>query len=181
MLRIDLEQSVHNSELDLAALSPFQRILLTTDGTVTEILEAQFWEPIDLIKLHQETRQTDRAIPFLDITQNTDVMIRKILLQGQNSKKNYIYAESILVPAHLDATLREGLQTTSKPLGRLMIEAKTETFREILTCKKETAHELAEYFHLSENAQLISRTYRIYANHYPVMLITEKFPSNAFQ
>lgn len=180
MLRIDLEKSVHNSELDLATLSPFQRILLTTDGTVTEILEAQFWEPIELVKLFQDNRKSDHAIPYLNCKINTALMIRKILLRGENSKTNFIYAESIIVPDHLDDDLQHGLQNTNQPLGRLMIDAKTETFREILSCQYETAKELAGYFQLNENDQLISRTYRIYAKKRPIMLITEKFPETSF-
>ena len=181
MLRIDLEKSLSHSDLDLEKLSAFQRILLTTDGTVTEILEAQFWEQIDLIKLFQEKRINDLEIPYLKINPGTEILVRKILLQGNNSKNNYIYAESILVQEHLDASLQEGLINTDKPLGRLMIEAKTETFREILSCKKEKAEELGEYFDLTANSALISRTYRVFADQKPIMLITEKFPEDAFK
>ena len=181
MLRIDLEKSLSHSELNLENLSPFQRILLTTDGTVTEILEAQFWEPIDLIKLHQEERVSDVDIPYLEIRSGTEVLVRKILLQGADSKDNYIYAESILVPEQLDASLQKGLISTDKPLGRLMIEAKTETFREILSCKKEKAEELGEHFDQKFDSTLISRTYRIFADQNPIILITEKFPETAFR
>ncbi len=181
MLRIDLEESVSHSHLDLKILSPFQRILLTTDGTVTEILEAQFYEQIDLVKLFQETRITAIDIPYLEIKSGTEVLVRKILLRGKDSIKNYIYAESILVPKHLDSSLQTGLHSTDKPIGRLMIESKTETFREILSCKKENADELAEHFGQSQTSILISRTYRILSDHKPVILITEKFPETAFR
>ena len=162
------------------ACHPFQRILLTTDGTVTEILEAQFYEQIQLVKLFLDTRLSEADIPFLQVKAGTEVLVRKILLQGGESKTNYIYAESLLVPEHLDAALQSALHTTSKPIGRLLIEAKTETFREILTCRKEKAEELAEHFSIGQDAQLISRTYRILANNKPIMLITEKFPEQAF-
>ncbi len=181
MLRIDLEKSLSHSDLDLEELSSFQRILLTTDGTVTEILEAQFREQIDLIKLFQEKRISDVDIPYLDIRSGTEILVRKILLQGSESKINYIYAESILVPERLDDFLQEELITTDKPLGRLMIEDKTETFREILSCKNENAEELGEYFDQVENSTLISRAYRIFANKKPIILITEKFPETAFR
>lgn len=181
MLRIDLERSLNESDLDLSGLSPFQRILLTTDGTVTEILEAQLWEPIRLIKLFQEKRNAERAIPYLQITPGTEIIIRKILLQGESTLSNYIYAETIIVPENLDQHLQDGLLSTNKPLGRLMIEAKTETFREILTCKTEAAEELGKYFDRQANAILISRTYRIFSNQMPIMLITEKFPETSFK
>lgn len=181
MLRIDLEASVSHSHLDLKALPPFQRILLTTDGTVTEILEAQFYEQINLVKLFQETRITNIDIPYLDIKSGTEVLVRKILLQGKDSGENYIYAESILVPEHLSTSLQEGLHSTDKPIGRLMIEAKTETFREILSCKSESADDLAKHFSVKNNSTLISRTYRIFSDQKPIILITEKFPETAFK
>ncbi len=181
MLRIDLEESLSHSDLDLKNLSSFQRILLTTDGTVTEILEAQFWEAINLIKLFQEKQVINTRIPFLEIDAGTEILIRKILLQGQQSKTNYIYAESILVPGKLGSDLQEKLIKTDKPLGRLMIEARTETFREILTCKREKAEELGSHFKLPADANLVSRTYRVFAQKKPIMLITEKFPETAFQ
>lgn len=181
MLRIDLERSLTKSELDLSGLSPFQRILLTTDGTVTEILEAQLWEPIRLIRLFQEKTNAERDIPYLQIKRGTEIIIRKILLQGESTQNNYIYAETIIVPENLDQHLRDGLLFTEKPLGRLMIEAKTETFREILICKREAAEELGHYFDRPPESTLISRTYRIFSNQIPIMLITEKFPETAFK
>ena len=181
MLRIDLEKSLSLSDLNLKNLSPFQRILLTTDGTVTEILEAQLWEQINLIKLFQEKRICDDAIPFLEIGSGTEVLLRKILLQGSDSGINHIYAESILVPEKLDPDLQDGLVNTDKPLGRLMIEAKTETFREILSCKMEPADELGDYFDQTVDSILVSRTYRVFADSNPIMLITEKFPVSSFR
>ena len=181
MLRIDLEKSLTNSDLDLKKLMPFQRILLTTDGTVTEILEAQFGEQINLIKLFQEKQISDTDIPYLEISSGTETLVRKILLQGSETESNYIYAESILVPEHLEASLQEGLLNTNNPLGRLMIEARTETFREILSCKKEPAEAAGKYFDRIPDSTLISRTYRIYARQKPIILITEKFPETAFR
>ncbi|MFK8066880.1 MAG: chorismate pyruvate-lyase family protein [Gammaproteobacteria bacterium] len=180
MLRIDLEQSLSESDLDLKNLSPFQRILLTTDGTVTEILEAQFWEKINLIKLFQQQTICDVDVPYLDIKSGTEILTRKILLQGDDTKTNYIYAESILVPEKLDQNLQQGLINTDKPLGRLMIEAKTETYREILSCKQEKSDELNEHFDQNPDSDLVSRTYRVFANQKPIILITEKFLKNSF-
>jgi chorismate-pyruvate lyase len=181
MLRLDLEESLTHSDLHMQDLSPFQRILLTTDGTVTEILEAQFWEPIKLIKLFQEKRSSTFAVPYLELKRGTDIIVRKILLQGNKTNTNYLYAESILVPEKLDAHLQEDLINTDKPLGRLMIEDKTETYREILSCQMEKAHELGEYFDHDQESNLISRTYRIFAHKKPIILITEKFPETAFR
>ena len=181
MLRIDLQASLRQTTLDPRQMSSFQRILLTTDGTVTEILEAHLWESIKLVKLYQETIQTDTAVPYLEIPVETTALIRKVLLRGKCSHKNYIYAESITLPERLDPKIKEGLLTTQKPIGRLMLEARTETFREILSCKMEDIGEIGEYYDLPADAKLISRTYRVFAGGQPIMLITEKFPESYFK
>jgi chorismate-pyruvate lyase len=181
MLRIDLQESMGQSTVDPRKLSSFQRILLTTDGTVTEILEAQLWEAIQIVKLYQDTIETNASVPYLDIGPGHAALVRKVLLRGKCSHKNYIYAESIVVPDRLDERIRDGLIETRKPVGQLMLEARTETFREILTCRMEPAEEVGEYFDIAPSANLISRTYRVFANKQPIMLITEKFPETAFR
>ena len=181
MLRIDLQASLRQTTLDPRKMSSFQRILLTTDGTVTEILEAQLWEAIKIIKLYQETIQTETAVPYLEIPTGSTALVRKVLLRGKCSHKNYIYAESITLPERLDPKIKEGLLTTQKPIGRLMLEARTETFREILVCKMEDIGEIGQYYDLPADAKLISRTYRIFAGGQPIMLITEKFPESYFK
>jgi chorismate-pyruvate lyase len=181
LLRIDLQESLRQSTLDPRSLSSFQRILLTTDGTVTEILEAQFWEVIQIHKLFQEIGETDSDIEYLNVRSGTKVLIRKVLLRGKMTQKNYIYAESITVIEHLDENLQHGLLSTQKPLGQLMIESRLETFRQILVCRPEPAEDLAQYFGIQTDDTMISRIYRVFANRKPIMLITEKFPEKYFQ
>lgn len=181
MLRIDLQESLQQSSVDPRQLSSFQRILLTTDGTVTEILEAYLWEAIRIVKLYQDAIETDASVPYLKIGPHSPVLIRKVILCGKSSHKNYIYAESIVARDRLDERIQRGLTETQKPVGQLMLEARLETYREILTCRLEPAAEVGEYFDIAPGANLISRTYRVFANRQPFMLITEKFPETAFR
>lgn len=181
MLRIDLRESLCQSTVDPQALSSFQRILLTTDGTVTDILEAYLWEAIQIVKLHQACIETDASVPYLDIGPGAPVLIRKIILRGKSSDRNHIYAESIVALDRLDDRIRHGLIETQKPVGQLMLEARLETFREILSCCYEPAEEIGGYLGIAADARLISRTYRVFANRQPFMLITEKFPETAFR
>jgi len=181
MLRIDLRESLCQSTVDAQLLSSFQRILLTTDGTVTEILEAHLWEAMRIVKLYQDCIETDASVPYLDIGPHAPVLVRKIILRGESSERNYIYAGSIIALDRLDDRIRLGLIETQKPVGQLMLEARLETFREILSCCYEPAEEIGECLGLSPDARLISRTYRVFANRQPFMLITEKFPETAFR
>jgi chorismate-pyruvate lyase len=162
-------------------LSPFQRILLATDGTVCDVLEAYLAETINVVKLdHDETTAT-KPIPYLELNANSKIVVRRVLLRGAASHKNYIYAESILVPDTLEQKLRTDLECTDKSIGLLMIEARTETFREIMDCGTEAASQLSGLFGIDEQDILVSRTYRIFAGGKPSILITEKFPLSYFR
>jgi len=178
LLRVDLQRSLKPSHINLKDLTPFQRILLTTDGMVTEILEAYLWERIKVTKIFQEYFILERSIPSLEIERGCRILKRKICLSGRLSHKNHIYAETIIVPDRLDERIRDGLLNSNKPIGQLILEDRLETFREILDYGKEQARDLAVYFNIKKNDFLIFRTYRVFTNSLPIMLITEKFQKN---
>ena len=181
ILRDDLQQSLKRSPINPKDITPIQRILLTTDGMVTEILEAYLWERMKVIKLFQDYFVLDYEIPSLETMKGCKVIQRKILLCGRISQKNHLYAESIIVPDRLDEKIRDSLLNTNKPIGLLILENRLETFREILDCGKEQAQDLAVYFNVKRSDFLIFRTYRVFANHLPIMLITEKFSENGMK
>ncbi len=181
LLRFDLQQTLKRSPINPKDLSSLQRILLTTDGMVTEILEACFWERMKVIKLFQDYFDIEHDIPSLEVKNKCKVLQRKILLRGRISQTNHLYGNSIIVSDRLDEKIRDGLLNSNKPIGLLILENRLETFREILDCGKEKANELAEYFNIEKDDFLIFRTYKVIANHKPIMLITEKFPENGME
>ncbi len=143
LLRLDLQRSLKRSHINPKDLTSFQRILLTTDGMVTEILEAYLWERMKVVKLFQDYFCLEHEIPTLDIKKGCKVLQRKILLRGRLSQKNHIYAESIIIPDRLDEKMSDGLLNSNKPIGLLILEDRLETFHEILDCGKEHALNLA--------------------------------------
>jgi len=179
-LRPDLRRSLTRSHINPAVLSPFQRILLTTDGTVTDILEAYLFEQIQVVKLAEALHPTPQTIPELDLVAGTEVIDRQILLKGKISQRHFIYAESLIVPSRLDETFRHELLKTRTPIGKIWLDQKVETFKEIIISGKEPAHSLAEYFGISPDDTLLFRTYRVISNKQATMLITEKFPESYF-
>lgn len=179
-LRADLQESLSHSHIEPSKLSTFQRILLTTDGTVTEILEAYLLEKIHVVKLSEGTVLAAQHIPALDVKSGSQIIDRKILLQGKISRSNFIYAESIVVPDRLDEIYRERLLKTQEPIGRLWLEHRVETFKEIIDTAREVAGDLADYFKIRREDRLLSRTYRVLSGRQPVMMITEKFPESFF-
>lgn len=179
-LRQDLHESLTQSHIDPAKLSTFQRILLTTDGTLTEILEAYLFEKIQVIKLHEELVSIKQDILPLEIQAGSEVIERNILLKGKISHRNFIYAKSVIVPDRLDETFKDRLIKTQEPMGRLWLEHKLETFKEIVDSGKEPAADLSDYFKIKREDKMLYRTYRVFSNRKPIIMITEKFPESYF-
>ena len=180
LMRPDLEESLKRSHIEPSSLSTFQRILLTTDGTVTEMLEAYTLEQINVVKLAEGLVSSVQEIPVLELKRGTQVIERKILLQGKISRKNYLYAESIIVPERLDEIFQDALLKSETPIGKLWLQYKVETFKEIVDTGKEPTGKLADYFLVEKEDKMLFRTYRVFNNRQPVMMITEKFPEELF-
>ena len=179
-MRFDLQNCLRRHGIELGALSPLQQILLTTDGTVTEILEAYAGEAMRVVKLEQATLDDAQPVPWLDAAHGGEILKRHILLQGAASRRNFLYAESRIAVAHLDERVRRGLLDSAKPIGLLLLEFRVETFKEILDCGRRPAGTLARHFAVVPDSRLVFRTYRMISGGRPVMLITEMFPDRYF-
>ena len=181
VMRVDLLRSLTHSHIDPCALSPFQRIILTTDGTLTDILEAYLFESIQTVKLSEELVTTTQDIPLMELKSESAIIERKVLLQGKISRNNFIYAESIIVPERLEERFKDRLLNSQIPIGRLWLEHRMETFKEIVDSGKEKVNQLSCYFNINPEENLLFRTYRLFNNHIPIIMITEKFPESYFQ
>jgi len=180
-LKMSVQESLDDHLfVDLTKLNLFQRIILTTDGTLTEILEAYLLEKLQVVKLDESMLITTQSILHLELPANQKVISRKILLQGKVSQKNWLYAESIIVLERLEEKFRDGLLKSRIPIGKLWSEHRVETFKEMLALMREPAGEIAEHFEMDQQDKLLCRTYRVFSQRRPVMMITEKFPENYF-
>ena len=166
--------------VDPSFLSVFQRILLTTDGTVTDILEAYLFEQIQLIKISEKSVDTERNFPTIQIEKGDPTIERSILLRGKISRRNFIYAHTVVFVNNLDEQFKQGLLNTNTPIGKLWLEQRVENFKEITDSGKEPAQELANYFCIEPDENLLFRTYVVYSQAKPTMIITEKFPESYF-
>ena len=161
-------------------LSILQRILLITDGTVTDVLEAYANEPIRVVKLDQSFDSVDGQTPELDLPPLGRVLRRTVLLQGAISGQNFLFADSVVTLEGLDPEIVDGLVGSDRPIGRLLAQQRVETFREIVAVGFELAGPSAQYFDVEPTSRLVFRTYRIIVRQQPVMRITEKFPLSLF-
>ncbi len=161
-------------------LNTFQRVLLATDGTITNVIEAYANERIVVLKIAQEFDTVDANKPELGSPDGSRVLRRTVLLQGATTGTNFVHAESVLTPNHLHPEILDGLLVSDEPLGRLLAQNRVETFREIVAAGFEPAGTCADYFGVEHASQLVSRTYRIIVDGRPVVRITEKFPVTWF-
>lgn len=166
---------------DLTPYTRFQRMLLATDGTVTHILEAYAEEPVEVVKLLQEFDVTGDLDAALDLPREEKVLRRHVVLRGAHSGRNLLYAEAVVAVGRIEPAVLDGLVATDKPIGILLAERRTETFREILRVSREPAGPIAAHFELAATATLVSRTYVIVARGQPLFQITEKFPTDSFR
>lgn len=178
IMRTSRQELLQCSLVDLSTLNSLQRILLTTDGTLTETLEAYFLERIQLVKLSEHMISASSPLPLLNLCLGDEMIERRILLRGEASGNNLVYAESLIAINELDESLRDGLLRSKTPIGRLWLEHKLETFKEIVHMGRETAGDLAPFFDISSDDNLLSRTYRVFSKRKPILMITEKFPEH---
>jgi chorismate-pyruvate lyase len=159
-------------------LSLFQKILLATDGTVTDLIALYAGEPIRVTKLGQAIRE-ETPQPQLKCNEPTRLLNRRILLSG--ATKNYLYAESQFVLDRLPESLRDQMLNTDRPLGLLWKDARLESFREIVEQTVEPCAAIAPYFGLPASEAFVSRTYLIHHAGKPLGVITEKWPIGYFR
>jgi chorismate-pyruvate lyase len=166
----------HLDDINLRALTPYQRMLLVIDGTVTKFIEAYTMEPVDIVRLGQATRPLFTSHAWLEAPEGTMTTARHVLLRGGYSYNLYAYAMSLVVPDRLPDSIRPGLEVDGGALGRMLLSGQLETRREILWYGKERLAELPDAIRHLAGEEFISRTYRIIAGGQPLMLINEKFP-----
>lgn len=162
--------------VDLRTLSPFQRALLSIDGTVTKFIEAYTLEPIEIVRLQQREQVLSTAHHWLDAPAGTTVVARQVLLRGNYSNTVYAYAVSLLLTERLPTDVIQGLNTEPAGLGRILLNSQLENRREILWYGREQIDALPETIETHTGNDFISRTYRILVGNQPIMLISERFP-----
>lgn len=166
----------HVSEVNLRTMTPFQRALLVIDGTVTKFIEAYTMDPIEVIRLSQEQRRLSADHTWLEAPKGTVVVARQVLLRGRYSYTLYAYAVSLIVPERLGDDVKQSLEIDGEGLGRILLNSRLETRREVLWYGREHASELPDAVRHKTNTEFLSRMYRIIAGGRPIMLINEKFP-----
>lgn len=157
--------------------SMFQKILLLTDGTVTDLLKLYTNQRISVKKINQELLLSGSDCEKLCV-KDTLILKREVLLGTR--KENYIYADSIFIYENMSRTMQYQLMETDTPIGVIWKKEKLDTFREIIEIRIEQCEELIPYFSVVVGTRFLARTYKIYNNQKILGMITEKFPITYF-
>lgn len=165
--------------VNLRALSPYQRALLAIDGTVTKFIEAFTMEPVDVTLVSQEVRRLPEANEWLETDAGSLVVAREVVLTGRYRGQVYAYAPSMLVLDRLPEDVRAQLSSNPGGLGKILLASLLETRREVLWYGRERLDDVPSEAPGLRAGEFISRTYRIISNGKPLMLINEKFPTEA--
>lgn len=161
-------------------LTRFQRILLGTDGTVTDILEAFAGEPMEVVKLLQAFDAPNEGDADL-VVDGERVLRRQVLLRGRRTRRSLLYAEAVVVVDRVHPGIVDGLLQTDEAIGVLLAHHRTETFREILRIDGRPAGDLAAHFGIDPSDEMLSRAYLVISGGRPVIHIVEAFPGAFFR
>lgn len=165
-------------QVNMRALSPFHRALLVIDGTVTTFLEAYTLEPIEVVRLGQAVQPLTEENPWLELAAGASVLARNVRLEGRYTHRLYAQATSLIALDRLPPDIVSGLDVEGGGLGRILNGAKAENRREILWYGRERSDHLKEPLGGGSRHEFIVRTYRIIQGGKPIMLISEKFPTD---
>lgn len=151
----------------LAELPPFLRALLATDGTVTKILEAYFWEPVAVDTLEQRIEQAQAPVPWIEVAAGDGCLVRDARLRGVRSGCAFAEAFSLIRTELIPDDFRRRLIDREIGIGALIRDSGLESYREVLDVGLDRA---------APGGESVFRTYRIFIDERPVILITEYFP-----
>ncbi len=165
---------------DLSKLPPFLRTLLVMDGTVTKALEAWFWEPVKVVPLHIESTTLNEAVTGLESQTGDRALQREVSLQGGTSNRIFACARSTVLLKRLPKEIGEALESGKIGIGGLFREQGLETYREIIDIDYSSAPNSDDELLIHLKGEIISRSYQIWVNQNPAIIVTEFFPLEVF-
>ena len=170
-MRSEIETILGNKGLEFFDLDFCARLLLVTDGTVTELLEALVGEPIKLGYKHQSLIEN----PDSQLKRCLD---RQITLQGEVSRTHWIYAESRVFLDTISAKAQSMLINESTPIGAVLNQESSDNHRKIIDCGFHHNLEASKKLGLPSDFLFLFREYYVVANLETLMIIKEWFATD---
>ncbi|HEX8159426.1 MAG TPA: chorismate pyruvate-lyase family protein [Solirubrobacteraceae bacterium] len=162
----------------VAELPVLQRLLLTTDGTMTTALATLLGEPIGVRLLHQDKTMLAQDDEELSLREGREVIERRALLHGAESRTPLLLGVSRIAVHRLPREARAALIDGVVPIGLLLRSHEIETFRAPLSIGvRRASDEAARYL---GDTPMCWRRYLIKADRRPLMSVDEQFPAAGF-
>jgi len=159
-------------------LTETQKILLTTDGSVTRVLEILTRKPVRVETLVRMTISADsRVAKWLNTSVGSSVNYRMVELINPRPKKILAVAKSWIAISRLERGIRKDLTSTDIPIGKIISKHKLDVRREMLNINLVHAEEdITKLIGVKKGSPLLSKTYNIVRNDAVLMRINELFP-----
>ena len=154
-----------------------QKILLTTDGSITVILDVLYGKiTLSTIEQHFET-STSKTSKLINVDEGVQINYREVIMHKND--ENLIYALSYIPLERLTDEICCDLVRADIPIGRILKNYKIECRREINKIYVEKPNKrLKELFNTQED--MLAREYVIIHKNNVLMWIKEIFPVNKF-
>ena len=174
-----LIEKINDLELEYDEnFSNTQKILLTTDGSITAILDVLYGK-ITLKTINQHFEDADEIhANLVDVSEGEQINFREVLMHKDDQP--LIYAISHIPLSRCSRDICADLIRADIPIGRILKNYKIESRREIRKIYIENPNDtLKEIFNTDE--KMLSREYVIINNDNVLMWIKESFPISYFR
>jgi beta-ribofuranosylaminobenzene 5'-phosphate synthase len=160
-------------------LSNVQKILLTTDGSVTRILEVLTKKPVVIeTKVKTIIKADEDLAKALKIESGEDVNFRVVHLKNPDDRA-LVFARSWTPMKGLSNSIKRDLTSVDIPIGKILIKHKIETRREIMSIDAINADdEMVKAFDVKLGDLMLSRYYNIIHEARILIRINEVFPTS---
>jgi len=178
-----IEKEIPHLEKVVGRLSPVQKMLLGTDGSVTSLLEVIMGSSVEIETITQEVMSADDSVAReLEIEVGDEVNHRVVKLKNSATGETLIHAVSHTPLKRLEPRFEKDMMRADIPIGVILKKHEIESRRDItrVSVLRETSG-LNRVFDVFSKELLLSRDYRIIRGGAPLMSITETFPYNSFQ
>ena len=164
---------------------PIDRTLITSDGTVTTMLEACTGEPIVTVLVRQSgpaslavlEREIGRwwqpSTELLDLAPAERLIARRVLLTGRHSGAAFVAAESLVVADRLPDPTVFDIDRVGTSLGRLLNTSGLATRRRIVEVVEARDAAVSARLGVTRTACLARRTYTIATTEQTLAAVTE--------
>jgi beta-ribofuranosylaminobenzene 5'-phosphate synthase len=178
-----LARAISDLENAVGRLSPVQKMLLGTDGSVTSLLEVVTGSPVEIETLMQRIVPADEAVAAeLAVKPGDEVNYRVVKLKSAATGETLIYAVSHTPLKRLEASFRDDLTRADIPIGVILKKHQIESRRDITdTGFSQADGEMSRVFNIFPSELMLSRNYKIFRQGEPLIAIKETFPYNSFQ